>query len=281
MNRVSVITGGAGGMGLATAKIVGRDHTLILCDVREDRLDTAAAALQDLGIKATIVNCDVTDRRAVESLLDTANDLGTLASVIHTAGVSPSMGPADYVMRTNAIGTVNVNESFHAKAGEGAVIVNVASMAAHMLPAEMLPTDQFPLAMTDADAFWDAMMTACHVVPEDARSGIAYALSKSFVRWYSQSQAERFNARGLRIVSVSPGSIDTEMGRLEEQAGAGAMVADAAVPRWGKPEEMAELLAFCASDKAGYLTGTDILNDGGVIASMTERARVAAASQTR
>ena len=56
------------------------------------------------------------------------------------------------------------------------------------------------------------------------------------------------------------------------------MVADAAVPRWGKPEEMAALLAFCASDKAGYLTGTDILNDGGVIASMTERARIAADS---
>ena len=185
------------------------------------------------------------------------------------------MGPADYVMRTNASAPCNVNEEFHAIAGEGAVIVNVASMAAHMLPAELIPTEQFPLALHDADAFWDAMMTSCNIIPEDARSGIAYALSKSFVRWYSQSQAERFNARGMRIVSVSPGSIDTEMGRLEEQAGAGAMVANAAVPRWGKAEEMAELLAFCASDKAGYLTGTDILNDGGVIASMTERARAA------
>ena len=66
------------------------------------------------------------------------------------------------------------------------------------------------------------------------------------------------------------------MGQLEAEAGAGAMVADAAVPRWGKPEEMADLLAFCASDKAGYLTGTDILNDGGVIASVKERARLAA-----
>lgn len=278
MNRVSVITGGAGGMGLATAKLVGRDHSVVLCDVRQDRLTTAAATLEDLGITPTIVNCDVTDPTAVAGLLDTANQLGTLASVIHTAGVSPSMGPADYVMRTNALGTANVNEAFYATAAEGAAIVNVASMAAHMLPAEMIPTGQFPLAVHDAAAFMEAMMTACDIVPEDARSGIAYALSKSFVRWYSQSQAERFNARGLRIVSVSPGSIDTEMGRLEEQAGAGAMVADAAVPRWGKPEEMAELLAFCASDKAGYLTGTDILNDGGVIASMTERARAAAAS---
>lgn len=276
MNRVSVITGGAGGMGLATAKIVGRDHTVVLCDVREDRLTAAARTLQGLGITATAVNCDVTARQAVADLLQTADDLGTLVSVIHTAGVSPSMGPADYVMRTNAVGTINVDEAFYMTAAQGAVIVNVASMAAHLLPAEVIPTQQFPLALQDVDAFMDAMMTACELAPQDARSGLAYALSKTFVKWYSQSQAERFNARGLRIVSVSPGSIDTEMGRLEEQAGAGAMVADAAVPRWGKPEEMAELLAFCASDKAGYLTGTDILNDGGVIASMTERARVGA-----
>lgn len=277
MNQVSVITGGAGGMGLATAKIVGRDHAVVLCDVRQDRLEAAATTLGDLGITPTVVNCDVTDRRAVADLLATAANLGTIVSVIHTAGVSPSMGPADYVMRTNAVGTVNVDEEFYASAGEGAVIVNVASMAAHMLPAEIVPASQFPLALEDRDAFMDAMMAACDIAPEEARSGLAYALSKTFVKWYSQSQAERFNARGLRIVSVSPGSIDTEMGRLEEQAGAGAMVADAAVPRWGKPEEMAELLAFCASEKAGYLTGTDILNDGGVIASMTERARVAAA----
>lgn len=276
MNRVSVITGGAGGMGLATARIVGRDHALVLCDVRRDRLKAAVAALEELGMASTAVDCDVTDRAAVAGLLETATGLGTLASVIHTAGVSPSMGPADYVMRTNALGTLNVDEAFYAAAGEGAVIVNVASMAAHMLPAEMVPVDQFPLALTDADAFLDAVMTTCNIVPEEGRSGLAYAVSKSFVKWYSQSQAERFNGRGLRIVSVSPGSIDTEMGRLEEPAGAGAMVSNAAVPRWGKPEEMAELLAFCASDKAGYLTGTDILSDGGVIASMTERARVTA-----
>ena len=263
-------------MGLATAKIVGRDHTAVLCDVRQDRLENAAAALTDLGIEPIVVNCDVTDRQAVDRLFETASGFGKIASVIHTAGVSPSMGAADYVMRTNAIGTVNVNEAFFASAEEGSAIVNVASMAAHMLPEEMIPTAQFSLALQDESAFMDQMALACNIVPEEARSGIAYAVSKSFVRWYTTSQAERFNGRGLRIVSVSPGSIDTEMGRLEEQAGAGAMVADFAVPRWGKPEEMAEMLAFCASDRAGYLTGTDILNDGGVIASMKERARLAA-----
>ncbi|WP_159232805.1 SDR family oxidoreductase [Mycolicibacterium vanbaalenii] len=276
MNPVSIITGGAGGMGLATAKVAGRDHTVVLCDNRQERLDAAAAALKDLGVTHTAVNCDVTDRRAVEQLFETATGLGTVASVIHAAGVSPSMGGADYIIRTNALGTLNVGEVFCATAAEGAAIVNVASMAAHMLPDEIVPTAEFPLALQDETAFMAAMMSACSVAPEEARSGLAYALSKCFVRWYSSAQAERFNSRGLRIVSVSPGSVDTEMGRLEEQAGAGAMVTDAAVPRWGTPEEMAELFAFCASDKAGYLTGTDILNDGGVVASMRERARVAA-----
>jgi NAD(P)-dependent dehydrogenase (short-subunit alcohol dehydrogenase family) len=276
MNSIAVITGGAGGMGVATARIVGLDHELVLCDVRQDRLDAAAGTLKELGLTATIVNADVTDRAAVGRLFDTAASLGTVAAVIHTAGVSPSMGAADYVMKTNALGTLNVNEVFFETAGEGSAIVNVASMAAHLLPDELIPTRQFPLAHTDVDAFMTDMLAACDIAPADARSGIAYAISKSFVRWYSSSQAERFNGRGLRIVSISPGSVDTEMGRLEEQAGAGAMVADAAVPRWGKADEMAELLAFCVSPRAAYLTGTDILNDGGVVASMKERARVAA-----
>jgi NAD(P)-dependent dehydrogenase (short-subunit alcohol dehydrogenase family) len=263
-------------MGVATARIVGRDRPVVLCDVRRERLDTAVAALQELGITPTAVHCDVTDREAVAALFETAARLGPIASVIHTAGVSPSMGDAEYVIRTNAIGTLNVNEAFYGSAGQGAAIVNVASMAAHLLPEEMIPTGQFAGALGDESAFMTDMSAACEIVPVQARSGIAYALSKSFVKWYSSSQAERFNGRGLRIVSVSPGSVDTEMGRLEEQAGAGAMVADAAVPRWGRPEEMAELFAFCASDRAGYLTGTDILNDGGVVASVRERARVAA-----
>ena len=276
MTRVCVITGGAGGMGRATAKVVGRDHALVLADVRQDRLDEAAEELNALDVTVEAVNCDVTDKLAVDALLDTAAGLGALASVIHTAGVSPSMGGADYVMRTNAIGTLNVNESFFARAGEGAAIVNVASMAAHLMPESVLPTKHFPLALIDEAAFVSEMLTACTIVPEDLQSGIAYAVSKSFVRWYSAAQCERFNGKGLRILSVSPGSVETEMGLLEAEAGAGAMVADAAVPRWGKPEEMADLLAFCASDKAGYLTGTDILNDGGVVASMNERARAAA-----
>ena len=181
------------------------------------------------------------------------------------------MGAAEYVMRTNAIGTVNVNEGFFRIAGEGSAIVNVASMAAHMLPENMVPTGQFPQALQDEDAFMKDMLSACNVFPEEARSGMAYAISKSFVRWYCTSQSERFKSGSTHRFRF-PRVHRHRDGQAGGAGGAGAMVADAAVPRWGKPEEMAELLAFCASDKAGYLTGTDILNDGGVIASMRQRA---------
>ncbi|BBZ74927.1 oxidoreductase [Mycolicibacterium anyangense] len=276
MTRVSVITGAAGGMGLATAGIIGRDHTVVLCDVRGDRLDHAVTSLREAGVRATAVRCDVTDRRAVTGLFETAAALGPIASVVHAAGVSPSMGGADYIVTTNALGTLQVNEMFFGAAAPGAAIVNVASMASHMLPDEIVPIEHFNLAFTDADRFLAEMLAACDLAGEAMRSGLAYSLSKYFVRWYSCAQAERFNSRGLRIVSVSPGSVDTEMGLLEENNGAGAMVADFAVPRWGSAQEMAELFAFCVSDRAGYLTGTDILNDGGVIASMRERVRRAA-----
>lgn len=274
MDTVAVITGGAGGMGVATARIVGRNQHVVLADVRADRLDAATAALAELGIAATGVHCDVTDRQAVDALYAAATALSPVTAVVHTAGVSPAMGDAEYIMRTNVFGTVHVNETFYAVAGPGGAIVNVASMAAHILPESFIPVDRFPRALQDEQTFLADVLPSCDVAGDSRRSGIAYGISKNFVKWYSSANAERFNGRGLRIVSVSPGSVDTEMGRLEEAGGAGALVADAAVPRWGTAEEMAELFAFCVSDRAGYLTGTDILNDGGVVASIRERARV-------
>jgi NAD(P)-dependent dehydrogenase (short-subunit alcohol dehydrogenase family) len=112
MRDVTVITGGAGGMGLAAAKIIGRDHALVICDVKQDRLDAAVAVLAEAEVGCTAVVCDITDQESVAQLVQTASKLGPVASLIHTAGVSPSMGAADLIMRINAVGTVNINEAF-------------------------------------------------------------------------------------------------------------------------------------------------------------------------
>lgn len=156
-------------MGVATAAIVGRDHAVVLCDVRSERLESAVATLADQGIDATPVHCDVTDRDAVSALFATAAEIGELASVIHAAGVSPSMGDAEYIVRTNALGTVNVGEAFFAAAGSGAALVNVASMAAHLLPAEIIPTQRFPSALRK---YKDIYLSSGYIGTEEIRNRI-------------------------------------------------------------------------------------------------------------
>ncbi|OBH78749.1 oxidoreductase [Mycobacterium scrofulaceum] len=269
MRELCVITGGAGGVGMATAKIVGQDRLVLVSDVSPSRLEVASAELQRLGIDCVAVECDVTNRASVAELIATSTSLGSVTSVIHTAGVSPSMGDAERILRINALGTVHVNEAFLPLAREGFAIVNVASMAAHVFPRLFIPKRRFREALRNEDRFMAKVTSACNIVPTGVRPGLAYSISKNFVTWYCASQAARFGSRGARIVSVSPGSIDTEMGRLEEQAGSGAMVKLAALKRFGKPEEVAAVLAFCASTKAGYLTGVDIACDGGVLAAFT------------
>lgn len=274
---ITVVTGGAGGMGLATAKIVGRDHFVVIADVNPERLNEAVVELETSGIECEAAMCDITDRRSVARLVERSRALGAVRSVIHAAGVSPSMGSAELIMRINAIGTVNVNDGFLRHADDGFAIVNVASMAGHMLPRSVTPTKLFKRALRDEAAFLKKMMSACKVAPTRTRPGLSYSLSKSFVLWYTRSLAQTFGHRGARILSVSPGSIDTAMGRLEERSGSGAMIDYAALKRFGTPEEVAEVLAFAASDKAGYLTGVDILCDGGVVAAMTLRDKLAVA----
>jgi NAD(P)-dependent dehydrogenase (short-subunit alcohol dehydrogenase family) len=277
MTKVSVITGGAGGMGLATAKIVGRDHRVLISDVNAERLEQAATALRAEGIDSEALACDITDVRSVEALASRAQELGDVGSLIHTAGVSPKMGPPELIIRVNAVGTVNVNRAFAANANAGFSIVNVASSAGHLSTGFPRPRRAYKLALTDSEAMATKLIARAKLVPAKLRPGMAYAISKNFVIWLSSHLAADLGARGARIVSVSPGSFDTEMGRLEEAHGAGQLADHAALARFGKVEEIAAVLAFCASSAPGYLTGTDILVDGGAGAKMTLRDQMAMA----
>lgn len=271
MKKISIITGGAGGIGLATAKVVGRDHHVVICDVNQNRLDKAIGELKQLGISCDSVVCDITDPATVDALMKHAIGQGQLVSVIHTAGLSPQMADPQTILKVNALGSVNITNACHAIAREGFALINVASMAAHLFPAFLLPKRAYPLALTDAQVFLKKALFPTRFMPTRLfRNGMAYGISKNFVIWLSRRSAAKFGEKGARILSVSPGTFDTEMGRLEEKSGSAKMLKTAALKRFGKPEEMAELLAFCASEKAGYLTGTDILCDGGVIAGRKE-----------
>ncbi len=267
---VAVITGGAGGMGLATAKLLGRDHHLLICDIDQQRLEAAQRELQDLGFRCATTVCDIADRSAVDALVEQALGLGRIASVVHTAGLSPQMADAKTILRVNALGTIHIAEAFLTVAAEGFALVNVASMAAHLLPGLMIPQRVYRHAASNPEKLIGKLLFRCRLMPNDFyRRGMAYSISKNFVMWYCRNNAGRFGEKSARILSVSPGSFDTAMGRLEEKSGSAEMLKSAALQRFGRPEEIAEVLAFCASDRASYLTGTDILCDGGVVASRT------------
>ncbi|WP_375405838.1 SDR family NAD(P)-dependent oxidoreductase [uncultured Amnibacterium sp.] len=264
MTQTAVITGGAGGMGLATAKLMGKDHRVVIVDLDQTRLDAAAVELAAAGVEVDTVVCDITDRASVDRALEQAASKGDhVRAVVHTAGVSPQMGSAAKVARINGTGTVNVTQAYLARAGEGDVLVNVASTAGHGLPKVLLPSGAFRLAEKNPAAFEAAIVRRARVGGKKWHSGIAYGISKAFVLWYTRAQAVAFGARGARIVSVSPGSFDTAMGRLEKDHGASEFLKVSAIKRFGKPEEIAAVLAFCASTGPGYLTGMDILVDGG------------------
>lgn len=276
MRGWTVITGGAGGMGLATAKLVGREGPVLLSDVNEQAGRQAVAQLGELGVTAEWMRCDISDAAHVQALTARARELGPVASVVHTAGLSPTMASAERIMRVNALGTLLVTEAAYQLAGSGFSLVNTASMAGHMAPRLLVPTRSYKRAREDGERFLRAMMIPCRLVPGKLSPALAYVLSKHFTIWYSRAQSKRFGQKGARILSVSPGSIDTPMGRLEEAGGAGAILQFASLERFGTVEEIAELLAFCSSARAGYLTGTDILCDGGVMANfkLTRSSRV-------
>jgi NAD(P)-dependent dehydrogenase (short-subunit alcohol dehydrogenase family) len=113
MSKVAVVTGGAGGIGLAVAHVIGRYGAVLICDVDKDRLDTARCELTAAGIDCAATDCDVADDRSVSRLVSRAQQLGRVTSVVHTAGVSPLMGSAEKILRINALGTVLVNQAFY------------------------------------------------------------------------------------------------------------------------------------------------------------------------
>ncbi|MCZ0730719.1 SDR family oxidoreductase [Mycolicibacterium iranicum] len=270
MAQLAVITGGGGGMGLSVARIMGRDHSVLISDVDEDRLKSASRQLSDDGIDCTTATCDITDPASVRQLIARAQQLGTIRSLVHTAGVSPSMGSAELIVRINAVGTVVVNDAFFDIAEPGMALVNVASVAGHQLPKMLAPQRSYRVAMAgDVERLHSRLVSICNRFPAKRRPQLAYVLSKNFVIWYSKAISAKFGGKGTRVVSISPGSFDTPMGKLEENAGAGALAQLGALKRLGHPTEIAELIAFVASDKPGYLTGTDIICDGGVMATMT------------
>ncbi len=271
MKQICVVTGGGSGMGLEAAKLVGREQgqKIILVGRTVSKLQNALDELKGLGIEAEAYPCDTGDRSGVEALAQYAAGQGTVKTVIHAAGVSPHMTSAEQIFRINAVGTVNIDEAFSAVMGEGSCILNVSSMAGYTMPEANAPRQVYALSLTDVQTFDIAAGQMLSAIPEAQRTGAAYSISKHFVQWYTRKMALKCGKKGIRVVSISPGTFNTPMGEVEGEEAA-SFARAGALGRLGEPVEIARMMAFMVSDGCSYLTGTDILYDGGAVAAFQE-----------
>lgn len=271
MANVCVITGGGSGMGFEAAKFMPKDKIIVVSGRTMSKLEGAVAQLKELGYDAYAKTCDTSSRESVKELVEFALSLGEIKNVINSAGVSPAMkGTPEGILKINALGTVYVNQEFSKVMNPGSVIVDVSSNSAYILPSFIIPKKAYALAETDEDKFVKTLVKRASMAKgEYQQKGFAYSLSKNFVVWYAKKCAFEYGLKGIRVVSLSPGLIATDMGNLEKEDG-GMLIPFSAEERMGKPEELGYALATVADERNGYLAGVDVLCDGGSTNGMKE-----------
>ncbi|WP_306209109.1 SDR family oxidoreductase [Actinoplanes sp. RD1] len=256
-----VVVTGAGGMGVAIARRIGSGRTVLLADAFPAPLERATGALLAEGYAAEGVTVDIADASAVTKLAADAASRGRIAAVVHTAGVSAATSTVDRIMSVDLAGTAHVIDAFLPVASPGTALVCIASMAGHA--ARLSADDERALATAPTGD-----LLSLPVVASAGDDPIAaYLIAKRGNQVRVQAAAPAWNRRGARINTVSPGVIATAMSQAEAASASGdhmmAMLDACGIGRTGTPGEIAAAVAFLTGPDAHYITGTDLLVDGG------------------
>jgi 3alpha(or 20beta)-hydroxysteroid dehydrogenase len=242
--KVAIVTGGARGMGEATARLFAQHGAQVVIG---DILDAEGEALaEELGDSAAFVHMDVSQEQDWESAVARALQFGPYNVLVNNAAMLiiksiTDTQPEEFmrVMSVNQFGTyLGVRSAIEPmKAAGGGSIINVSSI--------------------------DGLHSSAGL--------IAYSSSKWGVRGMTKCAAIELGQHGIRVNSVHPGGIYTVMGGAEqmseEQLNKG-VYANFPIPRVGRPEEVANVSLFLASDEASYCTGSEFVADGGWFAGM-------------
>lgn len=266
MSDVIVVVG-AGSIGQAIARRVSAGKHVLLADLRQENADAAARVLADAGFEVSTAVVDVSSRTSVRALVDAATALGEVTGVIHAAGVSASQATIEQILRVDLYGTALVLEELGRVIATGGAGVVIASQSGHRLPA-LTPEQDAALATTPVDELLALPM----LQPDQLSDGLhAYQVSKRANVLRVQAEAIRWGQRGARVNAISPGIIITPLARDELAGANGAgyrrMIDLSPAGRAGTPDEVATVGELLLTDRGAFITGSDILMDGGGTAS--------------
>ena len=249
---VAVVTGAASGMGRACVDALrGSADVLVTVDLQAPAIDGTVG-----------VACDVADPAAVRALAERVAELGPFRALAHAAGISPTMAEARRVFEVDLVGTQLLLDAFEGLVVPGSAAVCFSSSAAYQVAPYLNADHEALLRDPLAPDFLDRAVTAA---ADD--SGFAYGLAKVGVIRAAGRAAVAWGRRGGRVNSVAPGLIDTPMGRqeFEQQPVMKEMLDGTPLGRLGQPAEVAAAVAYLLSDAASFVSGIDVLVDGGMV----------------
>jgi NAD(P)-dependent dehydrogenase (short-subunit alcohol dehydrogenase family) len=262
-----VVVIGAGSIGQAIARRVSAGKRVVLSDLRDENAAAAAEVMLDAGFDVSTATVDVSSRRSVQELVETATRFGDVTGLIHAAGVSPSQASPATILAVDLYGTALVLEEFGNVIARGGAGVVIASQSGHRLAALTAEQDA-ALATTPTEDLLKLPMLRPDQVTDPLN---AYQLAKRGNSLRVMAETVRWGKRGARVNTISPGIIFTPLARDELTGPRGEgyrrMIDLCPAGRGGTPDEVGTVGALLMGADGAFITGSDFLMDGGVTAS--------------
>ncbi|MDO5809844.1 MAG: SDR family oxidoreductase [Methanobrevibacter sp.] len=266
MKDVVLLTG-AGQIGMAIARRIGHGKKIVIGDKNIQNAESIAKTMTEAGFDVETVECDISSRDSIRNIIEVAQGYGEIAYFINAAGVSPSQAPIETILKVDLYGTAVLLEEVGKVIKENGVGVTISSQSGHRMKQLGAKIDE-ELATTPTEELLNLEV----LQPENIDDTLhAYQLAKRCNVKRVMYEACRWGEKGARINSISPGIIVTPLAIDEFNGPRGDfyknMFANCPSGRPGTADEVANVAELLMSDKGAFITGSDILADGGATAS--------------